>query len=182
MPSWLKTILIKDTVKTEKVRPHGVWLKKFLPAQLKMSIYSKEFLTIYMEFLEFAHILWKQQSQRLSSQTTNPLHAFSKRRQFRQHCGIDVIMCCNFTSNSQTLPIQSTLRLIFSLDWISKSRRRYVSKTGKISKQYQLKWPHLPQMSVMKNIFLFTQADNEDDLKEQTPNGKNNPDKTRRNG
>ena len=29
----------------------------FLPAQLKMSIYSKEFLAIYTAFLEFAHIL-----------------------------------------------------------------------------------------------------------------------------
>ena len=31
----------------------------FSPAQLKMSIYSKEFLAIYMAFLEFAHILWE---------------------------------------------------------------------------------------------------------------------------
>ena len=33
--------------------------KVFSPAQLKMSIYSKEFLAIYMAFLEFAHILWE---------------------------------------------------------------------------------------------------------------------------
>ena len=31
--------------------------KVFSPAQLKVSIYSKEFLAIYMAFLEFAHIL-----------------------------------------------------------------------------------------------------------------------------
>ena len=31
----------------------------FSPAQLKMSIYSKEILAIYMAFLEFAHILWE---------------------------------------------------------------------------------------------------------------------------
>ena len=31
----------------------------FSPAQLKMSIYSKEFLAIYMAFLEFAHNLWE---------------------------------------------------------------------------------------------------------------------------
>ena len=29
------------------------------PAQLKMSLYSKEFLAIYMAFLEFVHILWE---------------------------------------------------------------------------------------------------------------------------
>ena len=32
----------------------------FSPAQLKMSIYSKEILAIYMAFLEFAHILWEK--------------------------------------------------------------------------------------------------------------------------
>ena len=31
----------------------------FTPAQLKMSIYSKQFLAIYMAFPEFAHILWE---------------------------------------------------------------------------------------------------------------------------
>ena len=31
----------------------------FSPAQLKLSIYSKEFLAIYMAFLAFAHILWE---------------------------------------------------------------------------------------------------------------------------
>ena len=33
--------------------------KIFSPAQPKMSIYSKEFLAIFMAFLEFAHILWE---------------------------------------------------------------------------------------------------------------------------
>ena len=33
--------------------------KIFSPAQLKMSIYSKNFLAIYMAFLEFAHTLWE---------------------------------------------------------------------------------------------------------------------------
>ena len=33
--------------------------KIFYPAQLKMSIYSKEILAMYMAFLEFAHILWE---------------------------------------------------------------------------------------------------------------------------
>ena len=40
--------------------------KTFSPAQLKMSIYSKEFLAIYVAFLEFTHILWEEQSQQSS--------------------------------------------------------------------------------------------------------------------
>ena len=39
--------------------PVTIGSKNFSPAQLKMSIYSKEFLAIYMAFLEFAHILWE---------------------------------------------------------------------------------------------------------------------------
>ena len=33
--------------------------KVFSPAQLKMSIYCKEFLAIYHAFLEYSHILWE---------------------------------------------------------------------------------------------------------------------------
>ena len=33
--------------------------KVFSPAQLKLSIYSKDFLAIYMAFFEFAHTLWE---------------------------------------------------------------------------------------------------------------------------
>ena len=40
--------------------------KVFSPAQLKISFYSKEFLAIYMAFLEFAHILWETSNRRLS--------------------------------------------------------------------------------------------------------------------
>ena len=45
--------------KRETYAPVAFGSKNFSPAQLKMSIYSKEFLAIYMAFLEFAHILWE---------------------------------------------------------------------------------------------------------------------------
>ena len=43
--------------KSRTYAPVAIGSKVFSPAQLKMSIYSKEFLAIYMAFLEFAHIL-----------------------------------------------------------------------------------------------------------------------------
>ena len=53
--------------KRKTYAPVAFGSKVFSPAQLKMSIYSKEFLAIYVAFLEFAHILCgKQQSQQLS--------------------------------------------------------------------------------------------------------------------
>ena len=45
--------------KRKTYAPVGFGSELFSPAQLKMSIYSKEFLAIYMAFLEFAHILWE---------------------------------------------------------------------------------------------------------------------------
>ena len=45
--------------KRKTYAPVAFGSKIFHPAQLKMSIYSKDFLAIYMAFLEFAHILWE---------------------------------------------------------------------------------------------------------------------------
>ena len=45
--------------KRKTYAPVAFGSKVFSTAQLKMSIDSKEFLAIYMAFLEFAHILWE---------------------------------------------------------------------------------------------------------------------------
>ena len=45
--------------KRKTYAPVAFGSKNFSSAQLKMSIYSKEILAIYMAFLEFAHILWE---------------------------------------------------------------------------------------------------------------------------
>ena len=45
--------------KRKTYAPIAYGSKIFSRTQLKMSIYSKEFLAIYMAFLEFAHILWE---------------------------------------------------------------------------------------------------------------------------
>ena len=45
--------------KRKTYAPVAFGSQKFPPAQLKMFIYSKEFLAIYMAFPEFAHILWQ---------------------------------------------------------------------------------------------------------------------------
>ena len=45
--------------KRKTYAPVAFGSKFFSPAQLKMSIYSKKFLAVYMAFFEFAHILWE---------------------------------------------------------------------------------------------------------------------------
>ena len=49
----------KRLSKRETYAPVAFGSKIFSPAQLKMFIYSKEILAIYMAILEFAHILWE---------------------------------------------------------------------------------------------------------------------------
>ena len=49
----------KNQSKRKTYAPVAFGSKVFFPAQLKMSIYSKDFLAIYIAFLEFAHILWE---------------------------------------------------------------------------------------------------------------------------
>ena len=45
--------------KRKTYAPVAFGSKIFSHAQLKMPIYSKDFLAIYMAFLEFAHLLWE---------------------------------------------------------------------------------------------------------------------------
>ena len=49
----------KIQLKRKTYAPVAFGSKIFSPAQLKMSIYSREILANYMAFLEFAHILWE---------------------------------------------------------------------------------------------------------------------------
>ena len=49
----------KKQSKRKTYAPVAFGSKIFSPEQLKMSIYSKEILAIYMAFLEFAHFLWE---------------------------------------------------------------------------------------------------------------------------
>ena len=52
-------LLIEDDPSIRKsYAPVAFGSKPFTPAQIKMSIYAKEFLAIYFTFKEFGHIFW----------------------------------------------------------------------------------------------------------------------------
>ena len=84
--------------KPKTYAPVAFGSKIFSPAQLKLSTYSKEILAIYVAFLEFALILWEATRPTIVLTDRSPSPVFSKQRQFRQHSGMHVIMCCNSTS------------------------------------------------------------------------------------
>ena len=67
-------------------------------------------------FLSLHAFFGKQQSQQTFWQVKNQSRDSSDLKQFHQHCGIHVTMCCNSSSRKHTSPVQSTLPLTLSPD------------------------------------------------------------------
>ena len=64
----------KITSLRKSYAPVAYGSKTFTPAQIKTSIYAKEFLAIYFAFKEFGHIFWGgHPNWSLSSQTTKQI-------------------------------------------------------------------------------------------------------------
>ena len=137
--------------KRKTYAPVAFGSKNLSPAQLKMWIYSKEFLTIYMAFLEFADILWEATKPTIVLTDNKSVTIFSRQKPFHHLCGIHAIMCYNSTLKEHKLLDQSTQQLIFSPGWNWNSGRRSVSKSGRIYKQHPKRCQHLPQMLQMKS-------------------------------
>ena len=91
---------------------------------------------------------------------------------------LHVIICSIWTSKKHTSPVQSTLRLTFSLDWNSESRRRYVSKSGRYPNNTHWSNYIFFECHWREQIF-FIQSDNGDYSEEQPLN---KLDKLRNNG
>ena len=142
------------------------------PAQLKMCLYSKQFLAIYMAFLEYAHIVWE---------ATKPTFVLTVKKSVTRFFQTKALLtalwiACDYVLqfNFKRVHIAGSVNTAadFSPDWNSKSRWRCVSKSGMISKQYPLKRPHLRRM--LQKI--------KTSLRNEPSNEKNSLDKKRSNG
>ena len=124
--------------KRKTYAPVAFGLKSFSPAQLKVFIYSQDFLAIYMAFLGFAHVLWEATKPTIVLTDNKSVTRFFQTKAIPPPPwnACDYVLKFNF--KIVTLLAQSTPQLIFFPDWNSKSRRRYVSKSGKISKEHLL--------------------------------------------
>ena len=67
--------------------------KIFSTAQLKVSIYSKYFLAIYMAFLEFAHILSEASKPTIVLRDNKSVTRFFQTKPFNHPCGTHGITC-----------------------------------------------------------------------------------------
>ena len=106
--------------------------KKFCLAQLKMSNYSEEFIATDVAFPDFLNNFWKSRKPAIALTDNKLVTRFLfKREQFRRRSGLHVIVRCNLISKWHTLLVQPTQSLTFSLDYNSKLRKGYVSKSKK---------------------------------------------------
>ena len=117
--------------KRKTYAPVAFCSKIFSPAQLKMSIYSKEFPAIKMAFLEFEHILWEATKPTIVLTDNKSVTRFFQTKAIPPALSnaCDYVLQFNFKTMQLTLSPDSNLKL----------RRRYVSKSGKISTQSPLR-------------------------------------------
>ena len=168
--------------KRKTYAPVAFGSKIFSPAQLKMSIYSKEFLEICMAFLEFAHILWE---------ATKPTNVLTDNK--------------SVTRSLQTKAIPPTLwkafNFVLEFNFKKAHNAGSVNTAADFLSRLELKVTEKIRLKVRQDIqattievttsssdvadeeqFFFTQADNKDESEEKKLNGKNNRDKMRSNG
>ena len=78
--------------------------KTYTPSQLKIYIYAKEFLAIYLAFTEFGHFFGMRLNQWLSWQTGNQSPYSSKQKWFLHPFGKPVILYCSFSFTIEHIP------------------------------------------------------------------------------
>ena len=79
----------------------------FPPAQLKTSVYSKDFLATYLAFHEFAHILWEASKPAIVLTDNKAVTRFFQTKLFHHLCGMHVFLCCSLTSKQHKSLVQS---------------------------------------------------------------------------
>ena len=142
--------------------------KIFSPAQLKMSFYSKDFLAIYMAFLEFAHILWE------ATKPTIVLTDNESVTRFFQTKAIPPSLwdACDYVLqfNSKIAHIAGSLNT--AADFLSRLELKVTERIRLNNREDVLTTPIEVTTSSSdvadEEQFFFTQADGEDESEEQT--------------
>ena len=142
--------------------------KKFSPAQLKISIYSKENLATYMAFLEFAHIVWEAKTPKIVL-TDNK----SVTRSFRTKAIPPALWnACDYVLQFKLKIAHIAGSVNTTADFLSRLELTVTEKIRlKIREHIQTTPIEVTTSSsdvADENQFSFTQADNNDESEEQT--------------
>ena len=80
--------------------------KTFNPTKTKLSIYAKEFLSIYFAFVEFGHLMWRSTFPTVVITDNRSVTLFFKQNSFLLHFGTHVNMSCNTILSLPLLLVQ----------------------------------------------------------------------------
>ena len=156
--------------------------KVFSPAQLKMSIHSKEFLAIYMAFLEFAHILWETSKPTIVLTDNKSVTRFFQTKAIPPSLwnACDYVLQFNFKIAHIAGSVNTAADFLSRLE--VKITEKIHLKIRKMSKQHPSRCQHLPQMSQIKNNSFSRSQIAKMKRKKKSYNGKSNLSKAQQNG
>ena len=141
--------------------------KIFSPAQLKMSIYSKEILAINMAFLEFAHILWEAKKPTIVLTDNKSVTRFFQTKAISPSLwnACDYVLQFNF----KTAHIAGSVNT--AADFISRLELKVTERIRlKIREDVQTTPIEVTRSSsdvADEEQFFFTQLDDQDEIKQQ---------------
>ena len=154
--------------KRKTYAPVAFGSKNISPAQLRMSIYSKEFLAVYMEFLEFAHFLWV---------TTKPTIVLTGNKSFTRFLQTKAIPpslwnACNYVLQFKFEMAHITGSVNTAADILSLLELKVKEKIRLKILEY-LQITHIEVITSSSDVaneeqLLFAQADGEDETEKHT--------------
>ena len=153
--------------KRKTYAPVAFGSKVFSPAQLKKSLYSKEFLAIYMAFVEFAHILWETSKPTIVLTDSKSVTRFFQTKAIPPSLWIacDYVLQFNF----KIVHIAGSVNT--AADFLSRLQLKVTEKIHlKIRKDVQTTPIELSTSSsdvADEEQFFFTQTDSQDETEKQ---------------
>ena len=153
--------------KRKTYAPVAFGSKIFSPTQLKMSIYSKEILAIYMAFLEFAHILWETTKLTIVLTDNKSVTRFFQTKAIPPSVwnACDYVLQFNFRIAYVTGPVNTAADFLSRLEIKVTERIRF-----KIREDVQTTPIEVTTSSsdvADEEQFFFTDTDNQDETEEQ---------------
>ena len=153
--------------KRKTYAPVAFGSKIFSPAQMKMSIYSKKVLAIYMAFLEFAHIFWE---------ATKPIIVLTDNKSVTRFFQTKAIPPSLWNACDYVLQFNSKIALIAgsvitAADFLSRLEFKNTERIRlKIREDVQITPIEITTSSsdvADEEQFFFTQTDDQDETEEQ---------------
>ena len=162
--------------------PVAFGFKIFSPPQLKLSIYSEDFLTIYIALLEFVHILWEPIKPTFILTDNKSVTRFFQTKSIPPALwnARNYVLQFNFNLAHIAGSINTAAEYLSRLEF--KVTEKYVSKSEKTFKQHLLRWQHLLRMLLMKNGSSLPRQTMRVSQKNKASNGKINLGQTQENG